>query len=48
MDTLFLLTYRNKIKVHIGLCKHRKAVGKKNLLKDRDIKRETERELKNR
>ncbi len=39
---------RNKIKVHIGLCKHRKAVGKKNLLKERDIKRETDRELKNR
>lgn len=39
---------RSKVKVHLGLCKHRKAVGKKNLLKERDIRRETDRELKNR
>ena len=39
---------RSKVKVHLGLCKHRKAVAKKNLLKERDIRRETDRELKNR
>lgn len=38
---------RGLVKVHIGLCKHRNAVGKKNLLKERDIKRETAQELKN-
>lgn len=37
---------RGFVKVHLGLCKHRNAVGKKNLLKERDIKRETDRELK--
>lgn len=45
-----LLIYFNAkslIKVELGLCKHRKAVGKKQLLKERDIKRETARELKN-
>lgn len=34
------------VKVHLGLCKHRNAAGKKNLLRERDIKRDTERELK--
>ena len=38
---------RGRVKVHIGLCKHRNAQGKKNLLKERDIKRETAQELKN-
>lgn len=38
---------RSKVKVEIGLCKHRKAAGKKQLLKERDITRETSRELKN-
>lgn len=38
---------RSKVKVEIGLCKHRKAAGKKQLLKERDIKRETSREMKN-
>lgn len=45
-----LMLYFNKrstIKVELGLCKHRKASGKKQLLKERDIKRETARELKN-
>ncbi len=37
---------RGRVKVHLGLCKHRNAVGKKNLLKERDIKRETAKELK--
>lgn len=38
---------RSKVKVELGLCKHRKAEGKKQLLKERDIKRETSREMKN-
>ena len=37
---------RGLVKVHLGLCKHRNAAGKKNLLKERDIKRETDKELK--
>ncbi len=37
---------RGRVKVQIGLCKHRNAAGKKNLLKERDIKRETSREMK--
>lgn len=37
---------RNLAKVQIGLCKHRKASGKKQLLKERDIERATKRELK--
>lgn len=43
-----LLIYfkKSKIKVELGLCKHRKASGKKQLLKERDIKRETSREMK--
>ena|SRR3990167_588852 len=35
------------VKVEIGLCKHKKAQGKKQALKERDIKRDTDRELKN-
>lgn len=43
-----VLYFRNsKVKVELGLCKHRKAAGKKQLIKERDIKRETSRELKN-
>lgn len=38
---------RSKVKVEIGLCKHKKAAGKKKSLQERDIKRETDRELKN-
>ncbi len=37
---------RGLIKVELGIAKHRKAAGKKQLLKERDIKRETQRELK--
>ena len=37
---------KGKIKVEIGLCKHRKAEGKKELLRERDLKRETAREVK--
>lgn len=35
------------VKIELGVGKHRKAEGKKELLKERDIKRETQRELKN-
>lgn len=38
---------KNKVKVELGLGKHRKASGKKELIKERDIQRETRRELKN-
>ncbi len=38
---------KSKIKVELGLCKHKKAAGQKAALKERDIKRETQRELKN-
>lgn len=39
---------KNLAKVEIGVAKHKKAVGKKAALKERDIKRETARELKDR
>ena len=39
-------TKRNVAKVEIGLCKHKKAPSKKKELKERDIKRETRREIK--
>jgi SsrA-binding protein len=39
---------RNIVKVEIGVCKHKKAAGKKQMLKERDIKRETERAIKGR
>ncbi len=44
-----LKLYLNKkslIKVELGLAKHKKAAGKKQALKEKDIKRQTERELK--
>lgn len=37
---------RSRIKVEIGLCKHKKAAGKKQAIKEKDIRRQTERELK--
>lgn len=37
---------RNKIKVELGIAKHKKAAGKKAALKERDIRRETSRELR--
>lgn len=43
---LLYFNAKSRIKVELGLCKHRKAAGKKQLLKERDIKRETARELK--
>ena len=40
------LNERNLIKVELGLGKHKKAAGKKDAIRERDIKRETQRELK--
>jgi SsrA-binding protein len=37
---------KNKIKVEIGVCKHKKMHGKKEDIKERDIARQTRRELK--
>ncbi len=37
---------RNIAKVALGICKYKKAPSKKKELKERDIKRETQRELK--
>lgn len=37
---------RNIAKVDLGLAKHKKAAGKKQALKERDIKRETAREIR--
>ena len=39
---------KNRVKVELGIGKHRKAEGKKSLLKERDIMRETSRELRGR
>ena len=39
---------RSKIKVEIGMCRHKKAASKKKELQERDIKRQTERELRGR
>lgn len=40
------LNERNIIKVEIAMAKHKKATGKKEAIRERDIKRETGRELK--
>lgn len=40
------LNERSKIKVELGICKAKKAAGKKQELKERDINRQTQRELK--
>ena len=37
---------RNIAKVELGIAKHKKAAGKKQVLRERDIKRETAREIK--
>lgn len=39
---------RGRVKVELGLCKHKKAHVRKEELKERDIKRETRRELRGR
>jgi len=41
------LNEKGLIKVEIGAAKHKKAAGKKEAIKERDIRRETARELKN-
>lgn len=38
---------RSKIKVELGLCKHKKVAQKKQVLQERDIARDTRREMKN-
>lgn len=38
---------RSKVKVELGVCRHKKAAGKKQDLIERDINRETARDLKN-
>jgi len=40
------LNKRGLVKVQLGVCKHKKAPDKKKALKERDIRRETARELK--
>jgi SsrA-binding protein len=37
---------KSKIKVQIGVCKHKKASDKKAALREKDIRRETQREMK--
>ena len=37
---------KNIAKVELGICKHKKAAGKKQALKEKDIRRQTARELK--
>ena len=41
-------TKRGIAKVELGIAKHKKAAGKKQHLRERDIRRETEREIKGR
>jgi SsrA-binding protein len=38
---------RNIAKIELGIAKHKKAVDKKRTIKERDINRETARELRN-
>lgn len=37
---------RGKVKVELGVCRHKKAQGKKEALKERDIRKQTAREIK--
>lgn len=39
---------KSKIKLALGICRHKKAAGKKAELRERDIKRQTAREIKGR
>ena len=43
---MFYFNDKNKIKVQLGVAKHKKAPSKKKELKERDIKRETSRAMK--
>lgn len=45
---MFYLNDKSKIKVQIGIAKHKNAPSKKRELKERDIKRETSRAMKER
>ena len=47
IPTLIYFNKKNLVKVEIGLARHRKAEGKKEMIKERDIARDTRRELKN-
>jgi SsrA-binding protein len=40
------LNPRNKVKVELGICKAKKEAGKKQAIKERDIDRQTKREVK--
>jgi len=44
----FYLTSKNLVKVELGVAKHKNAPSKKKELKERDIKRETSRAMKDR
>jgi len=46
VPTLLYFNKRNLVKVEIGLARHRKVHGKKEVVKERDIARDTRRELK--
>jgi SsrA-binding protein len=43
---MFYLNDKSKVKVQLGIAKHKKAPSKKKELKERDIKRETSRAMK--
>jgi SsrA-binding protein len=47
VPTLIYFNKKSLVKVEIGLARHRKVQGKKELIKERDIARDTRRELKN-
>ena len=47
VPTILYFNKKNLVKVEIGLARHRKAQGKKEVIKERDIARDTRRELKN-
>jgi len=38
---------KSKVKVELGIAKHKKAYSKKELIKERDIAKQTQRDLKN-
>ena len=38
---------RSLVKVDLGICKHKKSSDKKQVLREKDIKRETDRDIKN-
>ena len=44
---LLYFNNRSRIKVEVGVCRHKKAAGKKQVIKERDAKREAARDIKN-